>query len=536
MNTTLKSTLAALLLASVGYGAQAADAAYGTLNPASGGYPADIWAKSSGRQVERLLQLLPETVLSPSTHELLRRTLLTRATAPGDVGAEDFARARVAALLKIGDASDAGALLRTVPQSPETEQAAEAVAGGEFSADHFEDACLDVRSYAGRSGDAYWKRAMVVCDLQIAQRDKAAADAAALSDDAADPGFAGMARSAAAGQPPSLPESPTPLDVALVRVSHAADPASLTRSDDPLVLAGVARNEANPAPTRVEAGYAAAVQSGFGANEMLQLFRLPGAQNAAGSDPSIAHDDVTGSMADAAHRDAGLVQQTEAEKDGLGRVQRATKMLTTDAETADIPLLARVEFLKQLTMTTDRSALAAAAARGLFIEGDVSAAARWYDIAKQAGTSQPIWPLAHIAFDDFGSAGSSQELQQWSERTIAGDKDNGAHRVERVLSALAGLGEDIPASLWGETIGKPDDDTSIMGSMGISAAMSEAARIYAQGEVVVLVALSLKDGPGHAHPMNLNHAVGALWHVGMRSQAKAVALEGLAPVTMIPAR
>ena len=47
----------------------------------------------------------------------------------------------------------------------------------------------------------------------------------------------------------------------------------------------------------------------------------------------------------------------------------------------------------------------------------------------------------------------------------------------------------------------------------------------------MLVALSLKDGPGHAHPLNLNHAVAALWHVGLQNQAKAIALEGLAPVT-----
>ena len=537
MNAVARTLIPALLLASVCFGAGAQTAAeYGTLNPASGGYPSDLWAKASGKQVEGFLQLLPETVLSPSTHELLRRTLLSKAVAPADVTPEEFAIARVNALLKIGDAADAGALLRTVPPSQATEQAAKWVADGEFSADRLEDACLDVRSYAGRSSDAYWKRGMVVCDLQIAQRDKAEADAAALSSDAADPGFAEAARSAIAGQAPSLSGNPTPLDVALVRVGHGADPASLIRGDDVLALGGISRNDANPAPTRVEAGYAAAVQSALGPNEMLQLLRLPGAQDAAGSDPSISRGDVTGSMAEAAHRDAALVHQIDASKDDQGRVQLAARMLTTDAQWGDVPFLARVEYLKQLTMTTDRSSLAAAAGRGLFIEGDVPAAGRWYEIARQAGTSQPIWPLAHIAFDDFSSANSSQELQQWAERTIASDKDNGQRRVERVLSACAGLGESVPGSLWGMTVGKPDDETSIMGSMGISAAMSEAAQAYSRGEVVILVALSLKDGPGHAHPMNLNHAVGALWHVGMRSQAKAIALEGLAPVTMVSVR
>jgi hypothetical protein len=506
---------------------------HGTLNPASGGYPADIWAGSDGHQIEKFLTLLPETVLSPATHELLRRTLLTQAHAPANVPEDEFVRARVIALLKIGSPTDAGALLRTLSPAEATEGTSRQVVDGEFSAGQTEEACLDVRSDAAQFSGGYWKRAMVVCELQAGQKDQAASDIAALVSDPEDPGFAEMAKAVSQGQASSSAGDLTPVDFALLRVGHAAEPASILKNDDVLVLAGIARTDTFGASTRVEAGYASAVQGGINAGEMLALFRLPGAASAAPGDATIAKDDPTQSMAENAHADAAVIQQIDASRDSAERVTLLKKLLTQDSDSVDEPYIARVEFLKQVSMTTDRSALAPAASRGLFLEGDLSAAQRWYGIAQQAGNSLPVWPLAHIAFDDLGSASSADALQRWVEQTISADKDNGPKRAERVLAAVSALGEAVPPSLWGETVGKPDDDASIMGSMAVSAAMAEAASRGSRGEVVVLAALSLKDGPAHAHPMNLNHAVGSLWHVGMRNQAKALALEGLAPATEI---
>jgi hypothetical protein len=405
------------------------------------------------------------------------------------------------------------------------------VVDGEFSAGQTEDACLDVRSDTPQFGDAWWKRALIVCELEAGQKDKAISDLGSLQDDARDAEFITLAHAVAEGQRPAISGAPTPIDFALLRVDRAAEPVSLLKNDDVLVMSGVARTDTFSPATRVEAGYASAVQSGIGANEMLALFRLPGAAQAPGEGETIARDDPTQSMADNAHRDAAVIQQIDAEKDSARRVQLLRQLLTMDSESVDVPFIARVEFLKQISMTTDRAALAPAAARGLFLEGDVPMAQRWYGIAQQAGNAGSLWPLAHIAFDATSSPNGPQDLQRWVDETIAGDKENGPKRVERVLAAVSALGEPVSRDLWDQAIGRPDDEDSIMGSMAVSAAMAAAAAKGSRGEVVVLVALSLKDGPAHAHPMNLNHAIGALWHVGMRNQAKALALEGLAPAT-----
>jgi hypothetical protein len=518
--------LCALLALLGGPAVQAQTAAYGTLNPAGGGFPPDLWAKSDGKLMEKLLTLLPETVLSPATHELLRRALLTSATAPNSVSDLEFLQARAVALAKLGDAGDAATLLHAAPGATIDPGTARQVIDSAFYADAMETACLDVRSYVKQYIDAYWKRALVVCELAAGQRDQAANDLAGAAA-GEDVDFTAMAQAVLDNSQPPQPANPTALDVALLRLAHAAMPVALLTSEDVVKLGGVARTDSVAAATRVEAGYEAAAQSAFGINEMLALFRLPGASQPAPAGATIGRDDPSQSMADAAHRDAGLVQSAEAAKDSGQRVQLLDQLLTTDAEIADVPFLARVELLRVVPISGDRAPLAAAAARGFLLEGDAPAAQRWYELAQQGPQAQRLWPLAHIAWGT-GTAG----LQGWVTAELA-DKEGGPRRVERVLAVLEALGETVPAGLWEAAIDKPDDETSIMGSAAISSAMARAAQQGERGAVILLIALSLKDGPGHAHPLNLNHAVAALRHVGLENPARAVALEGLAPVTMV---
>ncbi len=514
-----------------------AGAPYGTLTPSGGGYAGTLWVHASGAAVERYLKLLPETVLSPMTHELLRRALLTTAAAPPGTSEDAFLRARIGALLAIGDAGDAGALLRTVPANAADAPLAQKVVDGEFYAAQIENGCLDVRSYAGKFGDAYWRRALVVCELSAGQKTEAQRDLTSVPGDGGDPQFTALAGAVLQSGQASVPDViPTALDEALLRIGHSPLPQAVLRSDDVVGLSGVARTDTFQPATRVEAGYAAAVQGGFGILDMLALLREPGAGDQPPAGQTIARDDPTTSMAEQSHREAGLVQQVDHSSDGGQKVQLLRQMLTADSETVDVPFLSRVEFLRMQTMSGDRGALAPAAARGFLLEGDVPAAQRWYDIARKSGNSgevQRLWPLAHIAFDSPESGRSDPALESWAHQTIEADKENGPKRVERALAAISALGEPISDSLWSEAVGKPDDEASIMGSMAISASLARAVQKDSKGEAIILVALSLKDGPGHAHPLNLNHSVSALYHIGMLNQAKAVALEGLAPVTQI---
>ncbi len=524
-------SLCAVLVLLAPLAAAAQTAGYGTLNAAGGGFPPDLWAKSDGRLMEKLLTLLPETVLSPSTHELVRRALLTTAAAPSGTSDIEFLQARVVALAKLGDAGDAAALLHAVPGTSIDQATARQVIDSAFYANALETACLDVRSAVKQFADAYWKRALVVCELAAGQHDQAAADLTG-ANGGDDVDFPAMAQAVLSGSQPPQPASPTALDVALLRLAHAAMPASLITSEDVVKLGGVARTDSVAASTRVETGYEAAVQSAFGITEMLALYRLPGAEQPAPAGQTIGRDDPSQSEAQNAHRDAALVQSAEAAKDSGQRVQLLNQLLTTDAEYADVPYFARVELLRVVPITSDRSTVAAAAARGFLLEGDVPAAQRWYDMAKTGLQAKRLWPLGHIAFADLPGKGNPAELQNWVTGELA-DKDDGPQRVERVLAVLEGLGETVSPSLWENSIGKPDDEASIMGSAAISSVLSAAAQQGERGAVILLIALSLKDGPGHAHPLNLNHAVAALRHVGLENPARAIALEGLAPVTTV---
>ena len=513
-------------------GARAQTAGYGTINPAGNGFPPDLWAQSDGTLIVKLLTLLPETVLSPATHELVRRALLTVAAAPTGISDIQFLQARSVALAKLGDASDAAALLHTAPSANIEQGAARQVIDSAFYAAALETACLDVRGYVKQFSDPYWKRALVVCEIAAGQKTEATNDlqGAQAGDDV---DFTNMAQAILNGSQPPQPAQPTALDVALLRLAHAAMPASLITSEDVVKLGGIARTDSVAASTRVETGYEAAAQSAFGINEMLALFRLPGADVAAPRGQTIGRDDPSQSMAEAAHRDAGLVQAAESAKDSSQRVQLLNQLLTTDAEIADVPFLARVELLRVVPITSDRSTVAAAAARGFLLEGDVPAAQRWYDMAKTGPQAGILWPLGHIAFATLPGKGNAGELQSWVDSQLANRDNGGPKRVERVLAVLEALGETVSPNLWEASIDKPDDESSIMGSAAISTVLSRAVQHGERGAVILLIAISLKDGPGHAHPINLNHAVAALRHVGLENPARAVALEGLAPVTQL---
>ena len=201
-------------------------AGYGTLNPAGGGFPPDLWAKSDGRLMEKLLTLLPETVLSPSTHELVRRALLTTAAAPGGTSDIEFLQARAVALAKLGDAGDAAALLHAAPGNSIDQATARQVIDAAFYANALETACLDVRSDVKQYTDPYWKRALVVCELAAGQRDGSDQPICKAAQDRRRCRFHRPWRrlSSVDRRRRSLP-SRSALDVALLRLAHAAMPA-----------------------------------------------------------------------------------------------------------------------------------------------------------------------------------------------------------------------------------------------------------------------------------------------------------------------
>jgi hypothetical protein len=513
---------------------------YGSINAAGGGFAPDLWSKADGQQIQKLLALLPETVLSPSTHDLVRRALLTKANAPGGISDADFLRDRALALLQLGDVAEAGGLLRSAPPAMVNADIAKLIVDGQFYAGLTESACLDVRVDMAVYQDPYWKRAMIVCEIAAGQRDQAATTVDAIGG-GEDKDFVPLVHAVlkSAGVTISA-DTPSALDTALLRLGNMRLPPQILTNDDVAIMAGVARTVTFAPSTRVEAAYAAAVQGGFGADPILTLLRMPGAQQNPPAGLTIARDDPTSSLAEASHRQASLVQALEHSKDSPERVQDFYKLLTVDSDNVDVPYLARIEYVRLLPISSDRVPMAAAAARGFFMENDTSTAGRWYDIAlgKNGGAASPdvdrIWPLAHISFDQLKSPQAGADLQSWVSRTLASDPEEGPKRVERVLSVVSALGEKVPDSVWAQSVGKPDDESTIRGSMAVSMGLNDAAQRGSRGEVILLAAMSLKDGPGHAHPENLNHAIAALWKVGLQNPAQALALEGLAPVTALP--
>ena len=124
----------------------------GTLNPASGGLPGDIWSARRW-QANREISVAvagngsfagDARIAAPRAADQWRRRRAGFRT-------RFSARTRVVALLKIGDAGEAGALLRTAPRRRRRWSRLRARwSMASSSPAQTEMACLDVRSYAGK--------------------------------------------------------------------------------------------------------------------------------------------------------------------------------------------------------------------------------------------------------------------------------------------------------------------------------------------------------------------------------------------------
>jgi hypothetical protein len=161
-------------------------------------------------------------------------------------------------------------------------------------------------------------------------------------------------------------------------------------------------------------------------------------------------------------------------------------------------------------------------ARVAALAGEDQAAWDWVAAGGEHGRS---WQLL-LAVADPASAQSRQALDAGVE--IAQKSALPGSLLQRLVTVLDALGEEVPIPLWDLAGKTPQPDDGYLPETGLLTTLKEAADAGETGRTVLLVAAALgPDGPQGAHLIALGDGLRALKRVGLDAEARAIAFEAL---------
>lgn len=502
----------------------------GTLDDAQGGLGVDMWHGTGRAYVGRLLALLPRRVASPAMRDLRRRLLLTRAVAPASQTHEPnlFGR-RIAVLVAAGDQADTRDLIQLAPSGATDEKLQRTLVEGWFYTYDTAAACRIVRAEAQDRQADYWLQASAFC-LALSGK---TAEASLVSDilrereEKISPVFFAAMDAIAGEKPPKIKklETPTGLQLAMLRAARMPVPLETLAGASPAALAAIATHPKTPVDQRLAAAEAAAR---LGALSGRALFGIYG-------DVGITVDKLdtalTRAAADWGPRSRALLVRAAARYDvPAARAEVLQQAFKLGREKGGFPAvaLAAGPLLRGMKPADELRWFAPMAARALLETDQRDAAAGWIALALAGGRSGTpdgdLWPLAALTRDP-ENAVTPQAVAEWwyrQDRTAQGV----LVRARVLFALLEAEGMALPGSLWADVLDEPRRDGQSVPTVALRHALARAAADGRRGETVALALLALGEtGPGPDNLPAVQLAVDALRKVGLAVDAKRLVIE-----------
>ncbi len=231
----------------------------GTLTPATGALPPDLWRGAAPSTLEFLLENLPARPATPAIGEAMRRTLLSPGSAPDGAGAA-LGGKKLLALVRAGFVEEAATIASISSAGRGDPWTGRAEAVRDLLNGNVQNACRrGDRLTAGRE-DPFWVKLRVVCYAAADERDAADLSLGILRDQyGLSPEDDTYLTAAATGAAPKSPPAPvTPLQYAIARSLELPVAPGLLAEADGGVLVAIAGDDAVDPATRAAAGERAA--------------------------------------------------------------------------------------------------------------------------------------------------------------------------------------------------------------------------------------------------------------------------------------
>jgi hypothetical protein len=508
--------------------------AAGLIDQSSGGFPSNLWSGSPRTAIVTRISQLPAAPSSPAMQSLLRRVLLSSASAPvGETPPDEpgMLAQRLAKLIEGGRTNEAAMLGARSPRDDVFARKAWAEALLLQSRD--EDACSDETSQRESSSDEFWIELRAYC--YIIGNNSAAAQLTldvmrerAISDDA----FFALAAALTDGAPAKVTalSSPSGVHVALLGKTGVAAPASLAgwlpanayfqQSQDPALKI-----------VAIEKGAAAGLVSPAQLADAYAKEEFTPDQY---DDPDAWAQKFTTARANALYyqsisRRARPAAKASAYAEALERADAQNRFALFAQVTRDLS--------KQIPPVAETAWLAPHIIRVLLYNGDAKQAAAWSALLTSPTDAPVVNAIRIHAAAAYPSAENLAQLQPaliWLGQNGArgaGAKPGVTARALREVPILDALGYTIPPEAqWAVA-----PEAGVV--QGVSAeALSSLTRAVQQrrvGETVLnaLVALG-NSGPARAPTQVVARVVDALTSIGLRDEARAIATEALLGASM----
>ncbi len=513
----------------------------GLLSEGSGGFPATLWSGSARAAVALRIAQLPAAPNSPAMQNLMKRVLLSQGNPPAGETPPDepsFLAQRLQKLVANGLIDEAAML---GAQSARTDSfARQAAAEVLLLQGRDADACGDGTSLRQSSNDPYWLKLRVFCYL--VQKDEQAATLTLnvmrernLNDEA----FFALADAMIGGTKASIAALPAPSGVhlAMMRAAGVAPPAPVAGW---VPASALLAQQSSDAAVRLAATERAALASAIPIDELRQTYqaetftpdqlddpeewakKLPPACGNALYFRSIAARTVPSAKAAAF---AAALQRAESQN-------RFALFATLSAPHA-----------QQLVPSQDTAWFATSATRVLLYARRDKAAEQWLTVMTSPTDAAAVNALhVHLGLvrPSAENLARMQNALTWLGQNAlkAGpSKDWLMERATREIPLLEALGYAIPPDAqWAVSA----NTTGVVPSGAASEALIGIGRSAMDdrlGETVLnaLVALG-PGGPSRAQGQTVSRVARALIGVGLRDEARALAIESIlgAPVRKSP--
>jgi len=488
----------------------------GVLADYEGGLPAGSLARQSGALVRAALDGNKGQLVSRWGHILLRRALASRLDAPLGMNPADFAAARAALLVRMGEGEVARAVVQDVDAVNYTDSLTRAALDAyAFTAD-ITGICPAVTVQGGARKDPEWRVLRSVCQAFQGGGTAAMAQLDRMQGGGVWPkidmllaqkyaGAAGKARRAVTIEWDGVTEM-TPWRYAFTIATGLEPPASLMRNAPDRYAYSAALAPMVPLTTRAEGADKAAAAGILSSAAMIDLYSQIYAQ-----------DDITGDWADR----AGLLRTAytgEAPSDRMSAISqlwdtgkdsrvRYSRMVLTAYAAARMPVQ---------DAFADQSADLVASMLAAGLDGN---ALRW---SSQAEVGSLTWAQLALASPNRGNPVASGALESFYS-----DDDSDNYRKSRfLLAGLAGLGrvDQTTASDFASKL-----EINFNRQTRWTRLIDQAADVNNPALVCFLAGVGMQgDGWDKMTSVHLYHIVSALNRVGLSAEARMIAAEAVA--------
>lgn len=536
----------------VGTLAQVDPSSVGLIDPASGGFGADMWAGSNRALIERLLPLLPDAQF-PALQHLNRKLLLTAAVVPeGDAGPKSLIALRLERLAAAGDLASVQELGSRLPaEFKDADMARLQVNAALLSGDVAAACALMPVILQTDPANAYWLQVSGYC--RVVEGNMAAAGLALemLQERGvkAPLYFQLMARlmaSDAAAKPVAKNvielkglQEPSPLIFSMLQKAEIPLPTMALSKVSALMVQAIATSPDILADLRLEAAARAARNGSLSAEKLAELygavvFTPEEAAYVAALGDADAAGNIRGPRADALLYQAALASEDIANRGPV--IQAIWKRAKRQGALA---LQARVNAaaISHIEPSLEALPFAAEITRMLLLAGQYQRVAVWDDFIRMMATpenaqavalSSALWPLLTVADVHGAKSRLPKGLDVWwraEQERSASDRGN---RGLLLLSTLSGLGYKIPDAPWIDLVGAPLGKEAAQPSLVYRHYLEQAAKAKRLGETALLSLISMGDAaPQKSSPVILGDALSALEAVGLDEDARAIAVEAL---------